>query len=296
MMVGIDEMRKAIRLALELRDFVPGTEAQARHLIAGMGAMVGAYVTMSLELEGVPFRPTIVRALDLGWDSGDSRQHFLDYLANRAHREDPLAHQINAVAFPGKIVTCTRRDILEDKAWYRSAHLDEYRRPSGLDDCIYSILVRPRVTYCFSVHRPWKDRPFTERDRAIIQAIHAECAPLLEDVESMAMGALNRRLRETLDGLLRGLSEKELASELELSPHTLHQYVKSLYRRLGVSSRGELHARFDRLRSRRDPKAESDSPEEGNGRALELVDKIGTQHGPYDVPPAPRSANLQRWR
>ena len=295
-MSGIDEMRKAIRLALELRDFVPGTEAQARHLIAGMGAIVGAYVTMSLELRGVPYCPTIVRALDQGWDNDRSRQHFLAYLANRGDRHDPLAHQVNAAVRPGEVVTCARRNLLGDKVWYRSTHLDEYRRPAGLDDCIYSILARPRATHCFSVHRAWNDRPFTERERAIVQAIHMECAPLLEDVESTTIGALNRRLRETLDGLLRGMSEKELASELALSPHTLHQYVKSLYRHLGVSSRGELHARFHRL-ARRKPSAESRSPEEGNRHAHELPTKIGAQDEPHAGPPALLSPpGLQRRR
>jgi ATP/maltotriose-dependent transcriptional regulator MalT len=57
---------------------------------------------------------------------------------------------------------------------------------------------------------------------------------------------LSPRLRQTLEGLMRGMSEKQLASELALSQHTLHGYVKTLYRRLGVTSRGELHARFDR--------------------------------------------------
>jgi hypothetical protein len=33
-MDGFDEMRQAMRLALDLRDFVPGTEAQCHHLLA----------------------------------------------------------------------------------------------------------------------------------------------------------------------------------------------------------------------------------------------------------------------
>jgi DNA-binding NarL/FixJ family response regulator len=56
--------------------------------------------------------------------------------------------------------------------------------------------------------------------------------------------ALPPRLEATLLCLLRGLSEKELARELSLSPATAHEYVKQLYQRLGVTSRGELLARF----------------------------------------------------
>ena len=40
----------------------------------------------------------------------------------------------------------------------------------------------------------------------------------------------------------------EIAYRLELSPHTVHVYVKQLYKRLNVSSRGELMSRFLRGR------------------------------------------------
>ena len=56
--------------------------------------------------------------------------------------------------------------------------------------------------------------------------------------------ALSPRMRQTLERLLAGDSEKEIAARLGLSPHTVHVYVKTLYRRFGVCSRGELFARF----------------------------------------------------
>jgi DNA-binding NarL/FixJ family response regulator len=57
---------------------------------------------------------------------------------------------------------------------------------------------------------------------------------------------LTRRHQQTLGRLLVGDSEKQIASRLEVSPHTVHVYVKALYRRFEVSSRGELLARFVR--------------------------------------------------
>jgi DNA-binding NarL/FixJ family response regulator len=57
---------------------------------------------------------------------------------------------------------------------------------------------------------------------------------------------LSRRVRQTLEGLLRGDQEKQIASAMGVSPHTVHVYVKQLYRRFDVSSRGELLARFVR--------------------------------------------------
>jgi DNA-binding CsgD family transcriptional regulator len=55
---------------------------------------------------------------------------------------------------------------------------------------------------------------------------------------------LSRRLRQTLDRLLAGDGEKQIAGHLGLSRHTVHVYIKALYRCFGVNSRGELLARF----------------------------------------------------
>ena len=55
------------------------------------------------------------------------------------------------------------------------------------------------------------------------------------------------RMRQTLLHLLHGDSEKQVAIKLGLSHHTVHVYVKSLYRHFGVSSRGELMARYIKM-------------------------------------------------
>jgi DNA-binding NarL/FixJ family response regulator len=57
-----------------------------------------------------------------------------------------------------------------------------------------------------------------------------------------------RRAAQTLDALLGGASEKEIADRMGLSVHTVHQYVKTVYRALGVRSRAELMARCMRPR------------------------------------------------
>lgn len=54
---------------------------------------------------------------------------------------------------------------------------------------------------------------------------------------------LSPRQRQTLQCLLTGDSEKEVAHKLQISRHTVHIYVKELYKRYQVSSRGELLAK-----------------------------------------------------
>jgi DNA-binding NarL/FixJ family response regulator len=55
---------------------------------------------------------------------------------------------------------------------------------------------------------------------------------------------LSPRLRQTLAHLLEGKREKQVAVELGLSPSTVHEYVRALYRHFSVSNRAELSARF----------------------------------------------------
>lgn len=67
----------------------------------------------------------------------------------------------------------------------------------------------------------------------------AEIAPILIDAYS-----LTPREREVLGAIARGGSTAEIAAELFLSPHTVRDYVKTVFEKTGVSSRGELVARL----------------------------------------------------
>jgi DNA-binding CsgD family transcriptional regulator len=59
-----------------------------------------------------------------------------------------------------------------------------------------------------------------------------------------AAPTLSPRLRQTLAHLLEGKREKQVAVELGLSPSTVHEFIRALYCRFGVSSRAELLAHF----------------------------------------------------
>ena len=55
------------------------------------------------------------------------------------------------------------------------------------------------------------------------------------------------RLRQSLQCLLEGDSEKQIARKLGISRETAHKNVAALYRRFGVSSRGALLASMLKL-------------------------------------------------
>jgi pSer/pThr/pTyr-binding forkhead associated (FHA) protein len=61
----------------------------------------------------------------------------------------------------------------------------------------------------------------------------------------LPLSAAEQRVFELL---LLGLSEKEVATRLDISPNTVHCHVRKIYKSLDVSSRPELLARFVRRR------------------------------------------------
>jgi DNA-binding NarL/FixJ family response regulator len=62
--------------------------------------------------------------------------------------------------------------------------------------------------------------------------------PVVEEPEPGAPH-LSPRERELLEYLARGLSRKEAARIMNLSPYTVAEYVQGIYRKLQVKSRGE---------------------------------------------------------
>jgi DNA-binding NarL/FixJ family response regulator len=56
--------------------------------------------------------------------------------------------------------------------------------------------------------------------------------------------ALTVREREILGLLAKGLAYKEIADRLSLSPHTIHNRLRGIYRKLQVKSGPEAVAKF----------------------------------------------------
>ena len=85
------------------------------------------------------------------------------------------------------------------------------------------------------------------KGRAIIEIDAVIRVPIeIEPVVKDAIGdvQLTRRERETLEGLLKGWSNKEIANPLNLSARTVKSYVSALLAKFGVRGRGELIALF----------------------------------------------------
>ena len=86
--------------------------------------------------------------------------------------------------------------------------------------------------------------PFSAREKQIIHLILSEIPWLHltgwpKDRGSRALN-LTPRQRTVLNLLLEGLGKKQIANHLDLSPHTIKDYIRIIYRHYGVGSQAEL--------------------------------------------------------
>jgi DNA-binding CsgD family transcriptional regulator len=61
------------------------------------------------------------------------------------------------------------------------------------------------------------------------------------------LSSLTTQERRVVDAILAGASYRAAAEQLVLSPRTIEFHLRQAYRKLGVSSRGELAALASRL-------------------------------------------------
>jgi pimeloyl-ACP methyl ester carboxylesterase/DNA-binding CsgD family transcriptional regulator len=94
-----------------------------------------------------------------------------------------------------------------------------------------------------SAHFPWHG----DAD-SVVRACRAALAPVQQSGSSEQDPVLlSNREREVLARIARGLSDREIAEDLVLSPHTVHRHVANIRRKLGRRSRTAAVAEAARL-------------------------------------------------
>src|SRR5262249_26992745 len=153
-------------------------------------------------------------------------------------------------------VTRRREQLLDNRVWLRSAFYNHVLRPFGLAEGTLSRFpLASGWVFVVAMIHPLDTPPAGRRESRIMHLTLAEIEFLygtaLATAGDPTPSALPPRQRQVLARLLEGDSEKQIAALLGLSPDTVHEYVKAVYRHFEVNTRAELLAYF--LRCHRSP-------------------------------------------
>ncbi|MFP2925879.1 response regulator transcription factor [Pyxidicoccus sp. 3LG] len=245
------QVKALVQLLNEAHELSVSQGERPRHLLSGLRRIMGADVAACvLERDFRPgergdFTPVF---LD-GWDG--TTLPACQALVKQGSAYNPgIRALMERRPRPGVIATATRRELVGDRAWYGSPYVEHYLQPAHLDDSLYSSRWKdePAVVQGIGIFRGRNERPFDAADRELLHLFHSECAAMLSAPEPPGDDALMARLapreRQTLELLLHGLADKEIAARLGISRFTVNQYTKSIYRRFGVQTRAALLARL----------------------------------------------------
>lgn len=233
----------------------PGDAVQ--HLAERMGALFRADICMLGEVPRGAGPTSWSRLSEWGWAGHDQRQTLISGL-ERSETADPALRA--ALDRATDCLTLTRRELIDDDAWYGSAHVSGHRRPAGLDDELVSVWTNgPRQGWAgvILLHRLSGQPPFDDAEAGLLDVLHRQLAPMIwaaELIPPVTLGpgpdiglkpplhdhGLTPAQLRVVPYILQGYREEEIAVLLCRSRHTIHDHVMAVYKAFGVHSRADL--------------------------------------------------------
>ncbi len=248
------DWRAIFQLAGECRELGDDPTAWRDHLLEGLSRLIDADLGSSGESSGHAGGPP--RSLGVAhyrYDRFVGPKVQADIASELAR--DPTRYCIIERWYAAQAredgAALTRRRVYEDREWDASFSANFVHRPLGVDHvvaCFRTIPGGRDVCIGTMLFRGRERRDFDDREVAIVREAHAAIAPLvggpLARFEEPSPRDLPPHMRRVLARLLEGDCDKQIALRLGLSPYSVNQYTKGLYRHFGVRSRAELLARW----------------------------------------------------
>jgi DNA-binding CsgD family transcriptional regulator len=239
----LSDVRDVFRLLGECRELELDFTQWQRHMLQGLCRLLRAQLAIGGEMSWtgpdrmmVPIRCENYRAAPARWPE------YTEWLENPRILVNAAVSRFHGLR--ERQSTRARQQLIDDREFYRSPFFNEILKPGGFDQGVLSryVLAPGRRMHEVVLNRVRGEPRFAQRECRVLQLFHEELGPRVE--QSLTLFRLAPRLRQTLEALLEGDSEKQAALRLGLSVHTVHEYVATLYRRFEVSSRAELLAHF----------------------------------------------------
>jgi DNA-binding CsgD family transcriptional regulator len=254
----LNDVEGVFTLVHQCREQWADAHAWREHLLSGACRLTGMAVGIFLEQHLSPDRKSVefLDQFDCGWRDAGARAHYMRLFTDHPNLAQflPGCTRLAGMACDGRDANALRPQISPDRLWYASRVFNDYHRPACVDGYVLSYAHNHDgdrlIMLC--VCQDQADPAPTERARATLSLLNRQIAPLvgtlLATTAQLGWHGLSPRLRQTLEGLLSGESEKQIAARLGISRPTVHEYVGGIYRHFGVEGRGELAAYFLRRR------------------------------------------------
>jgi len=174
-------------------------------------------------------------------------KQFYRLVEKRVREEAVDLSTMRNVALAGRLRANRLTDLVPDD-WFEGDYYQRMYRRFGLHDAIWAgCPVNEDTEVYIGVYRHIGQPSFTEEERDTVEAILRGLkwfhrGQLLSRGIIVANTPLSPTERRVLTGLLSGAYEKEIATNLDHTTNTTHDYVKSIYRKFGVSNRAGLMA------------------------------------------------------
>jgi pimeloyl-ACP methyl ester carboxylesterase/DNA-binding CsgD family transcriptional regulator len=204
------------------------------------------------EITTPPVREAIVGAVRAHWGLG-SRMLADIFLGDAAGDEQERFARFQREAATAETAAALleliyRLDVRDELARVRAPAVVVHRRgdraiPYRLGRELAAAL--PDATFvplAGSAHFPW----FDDAD-SVVRALRTGLEPAAATPEHSPAVRFSPREREVLALVAEGLSDKEVAEQLVLSPHTVHRHVANIRRKLGRGTRAAAVAEAGRL-------------------------------------------------
>jgi DNA-binding CsgD family transcriptional regulator len=246
----LSDVRSVFRLIGEVREMGADPEQWRPHMVRRLQKMLACDLVISSEIHFKKTGKDLMRVIDIGWGCGAEGETYRIFTERDGERPEnywvmPAEGAAQGAAEGAGMGAADATEpalvpVRPAKPLYggQSFILSQYPLPHiGAVDQL-------------GLHRTSGEQKFSRAEHRLVHLLHVELGRLwrkdaLEKAKDPTKD-LPPRLSQTLHELLQGASEKQIAMKLELSRHTIHNYVKALHQRFQVSSRGELLAKVGR--------------------------------------------------
>ena len=246
------DVRNVFRLIGEIREQGADPEQWRPHMVRRLQKMLKCDLVISSEIHFKKTGKDVMRVIDIGWGCGAEGETYRIFTERDGERPENYWLAPAEGAAPGAAQGAGQGAGEGAEADASLVPVRPAKPLYGGQSFILSQYPLPHIGAVdqLGVHRTSGEKTFTRAEHRLVHLLHVELGRLwrkdaLEKVKDPTKD-LPPRLSQTLNELLQGASEKQIAMKLELSRHTIHNYVKALHQRFQVSSRGELLAKVGR--------------------------------------------------